>query len=110
MKLRKIYYPTNKLYTKNFYIKKISIYHSLGLPILLGISKKRYIGNKYEIMSNEFLKKHNYKVAIKDVFSRNKKYKVFETWFVNSDINFKMIDYSTWKKKFYRNNKFSAQI
>ena len=24
-------------------IKKISIYHSLGLPILLGISRKKYI-------------------------------------------------------------------
>ena len=93
-----------------FNILKKIIKSGLSFSYISFEHDKYNIGNKYEIMSNEFLKKHNYKVAIKDVFSRNKKYKVFETWFVNSDINFKMIDYSTWKKKFYRNNKFSTQI
>ena len=61
-------------------------------------------------MSIEFLKTCDYKVAVKDVFSRNKKYKIFETWFVKNDIDFEMIDYLSWKKKFYKKNKFNYQV
>ncbi len=68
---------------------------------------KYSIGDKYQKSSIEYLKKHNYKIAINDVYSRNKKYKVYETWFVNNDINFKEVNYSLWKRRFYKGNKFS---
>ena len=63
-------------------------------------------GSKYDDLSFAFLSVNNYKVAIKDVYSRNKKSKVYETWYVNKEISFEEISYETWKKKFYRNNNF----
>ena len=68
---------------------------------------KYNIGDKYKNLSIEYLKNHNYKIAINDVYSRNKKYKIYETWFVHDDIEFERIDYNLWKKNFYKNNKFS---
>ena len=68
---------------------------------------KYNFGDKYEKLSEEYLKKYNYKVGVKNVYSRNKKYKVYETWFVNNEINFNKIEYENWKKKFYKKNKFS---
>lgn len=67
---------------------------------------KYNIGNKYEALSTEFLENNNYKIAIKDVYSRDKKYKIYETWFVHSKINFKELNYSNWKKEFYKDDKF----
>tara|TARA_Y200000002_G_C22527625_1_gene598372 strand:+ start:263 stop:892 length:630 start_codon:yes stop_codon:yes gene_type:complete len=67
---------------------------------------KYNIGNKYEGLSIDFLNEFNYKVAITDVYSRRKKYKIYETWFVNSDINFLKTDYETWKNKFYKDERF----
>ena len=54
----------------------------------------------YEKLAIEYLNNNNYKVAVNDVYSRNKKYKVYETWFVHNDINFKEINYLNWKKNF----------
>lgn len=68
---------------------------------------KYNIGDKYEKLAIEYLNNNNYKIAVNDVYSRNKKYKVYETWFVHNDINFKEINYLEWKKKFYKNNNFS---
>ena len=67
---------------------------------------KYNIGDKYEKLSIEYLKNHNYKIAVNGVYSRNKKYKVYETWFIKNEINFKEISYPEWKKKFYKDNKF----
>ena len=67
---------------------------------------KYNIGDKYEILSKKYLENNNYKVAINDVYSRNKKYKIYETWFIHNDINFEEINYSDWKRNFYKNNKF----
>ena len=67
---------------------------------------KYNIGNKYEALSTEFLENNNYKIAIKDVYSRDKKYKIYETWFVHNKINFKELNYSNWKKEFYKDDKF----
>ena len=64
-------------------------------------------GNIYEKLALEFLSKNNYKVAIKDVYSRNKKQKIYETWFVNNKINFIEVNYSEWRKPFYKNEIFS---
>lgn len=68
---------------------------------------KYNIGDKYETLSANFLESNNYKIAIKDVYSRNKKYKIYETWFVHNKIDFKEVNYNYWKKKFYKNDKFS---
>lgn len=67
---------------------------------------KYSIGNKYERLSIDFLNEFNYKVAITEVYSRRKKYKIYETWFVNNDINFVKTDYETWKNKFYKDERF----
>ena len=67
---------------------------------------KYNIGDKYEKLSIEYLKNHNYKIAVNDVYSREKKYKIYETWFINNEINFNEISYPEWKKKFYKDNKF----
>ena len=68
---------------------------------------KYNIGDKYEKLSIEFLKSQNYKVAVKDVYSRKKKYKIYETWFVKNDVYFEEIFYSKWKKSFYKDMKFN---
>ena len=65
------------------------------------------IGDKYEKLSIDFLYSHNYKEAVTEVYSRRKKYKVYETWFVSNDVNFTKIEYSDWKNKFYKSNMFN---
>ena len=67
---------------------------------------KYNIGNKYEKLSIDFLNSYNYKEAVTGVYSRKKKYKIYETWFVNKDVNFTKINYVDWKNKFYKNDKF----
>lgn len=64
-------------------------------------------GDKYELLSQEFLFDNNYKIAIKDIYSRSKKYKIYETWFINQDIDFKEVQYDIWKKNFFIKNTFS---
>ena len=90
-----------------FNILKKVISSKLNFDFISFEHDKYSIGNKYEDLSIEYLKNYNYKVAVKDVYSRNKRYKIYETWFVNNDIDFEEINYNVWKKKFYKNNKFS---
>ena len=92
-----------------FNILKKIINSGLSFSFISFEHDKYNIGNKYEDLSIEFLNENKYKVAIKDIYSRNKKYKVFETWFIKNDINFENVTYSFWKKKFYKNNKFSLK-
>jgi len=66
-------------------------------------------GDTYEKLSIEYLLNKGYKIGIHDVYSRNKKYKVYETWFVNDDINFDEISYENWKKIYYRKNLFKKE-
>ncbi len=63
-------------------------------------------GNRYDELSYNFLSTNNYKVAIRDVYSRNKKNKVYETWYVHKEINFDEMNYKIWKSKHYKNNIF----
>lgn len=67
---------------------------------------KYYEGNKYDELSYDFLSKYDYKVAVKDVYSRDKKNKVYETWYVHKEICFKEISYKKWREEYYKNNKF----
>ena len=53
----------------------------------------------YEKLAIDFLYPNNYIVAVKDVYSGLKKNKVFETWFINKNINFNHINYKEWVKK-----------
>ena len=53
----------------------------------------------YEKLAIDFLYPNNYIVAVKDVYSGLKKNKVFETWFINKNINFNHINYREWVKK-----------
>ena len=63
-------------------------------------------GIKYEKLSSEFLLNMGYKHGIRNVYSRKKKYKVYETWFVKDDIDFDEITYENWKKDNYKNDSF----
>ena len=53
----------------------------------------------YEKLAIDFLYPKNYIIAVKDVYSGLKKNKVFETWFINKNINFNHINYKEWVKK-----------
>tara|TARA_Y100000768_G_scaffold38748_1_gene25460 strand:- start:352 stop:963 length:612 start_codon:yes stop_codon:yes gene_type:complete len=58
-----------------------------------------YTSNEsYHELASEYLIPKGYKVAIKDIYPKNKKNKIFETWFINSQINFEPIEFSVWKK------------
>ena len=90
-----------------FNILKKIISSELNFDFISFEHDKYSIGNKYEDLSIEYLKNYNYKVAVKDVYSRNKRYKIYETWFVNNDIDFEEMDYSVWKKECYKSCNFS---
>ena len=90
-----------------FNILKKVISSKLNFDFISFEHDKYSIGSKYEDLSIEYLKNYNYKVAVKDVYSRNKRYKIYETWFVNNDIDFEEMDYSVWKEKHYKSSKFS---
>ena len=90
-----------------FNILKKVINSGLNFDFISFEHDKYSIGNKYEDLSIEYLKNYNYKVAVKDVYSRNKRYKIYETWFVNNEIDFEEMDYSVWKKECYKSSKFS---
>ena len=90
-----------------FNILKKVISSELNFDFISFEHDKYSIGNKYEDLSIEYLKNYNYKVAVKDVYSRNKRYKIYETWFVNNDIDFEEIDYNVWKKEYYKGSKFN---
>ena len=94
--------PTEKTYN---ILKKI-INSGLNFDYISFEHDKYNIGDKYEKLSVNFLNENNYKIAIKDVYSRNKKNKIFETWFVHKKVNFEEMKYDEWKKKFYSDNKF----
>ncbi len=55
--------------------------------------------NDYQQLAKKYLNIKGYKVAIDNVYPKNKKHKIFETWFVNNNIDFNEISYSNWKKK-----------
>ena len=90
-----------------FNILKKVISSKLNFDFISFEHDKYNIGNKYEDLSIEYLKNYNYKVAVKDVYSRNKRYKIYETWFVNNDIDFEEMDYIVWKKEYYKSSKFN---
>ena len=90
-----------------FNILKKVISSKLNFDFISFEHDKYSIGSKYEDLSIEYLKNYNYKVAVKDVYSRNKRYKIYETWFVNNDIDFEEIDYNVWKKEYYKSSKFN---
>ncbi len=90
-----------------FNILKKVISSKLDFDFISFEHDKYNIGNKYEDLCINYLKDYNYKVAVKDVYSRNKRYKIYETWFVNNDVDFEEMDYSVWKKECYKSCKFS---
>ena len=67
---------------------------------------KYNFGDKYENWSNDFLFTNGYKIAVDNVYSRNKKYKIFETWFVKDNIFYDQINYLKWKQTNYKKSSF----
>ena len=89
-----------------FKILKLLIENNLQFSFISYEHDKYNSGDKYEKLSKEFLLKHGYKIAIDNVYSRNKKYKIYETWFINNKINFQKIEYQNWKDKYFRRSIF----
>ena len=54
----------------------------------------------YEKLANDFLFPKDYKIAVSDVYSELKRKKVYETWYISKESNFKKINYKEWVKKF----------
>lgn len=52
----------------------------------------------YDPIVTEYLKMHGYKVAVPDVYRWRKKPCYFETWFVNSNINYTTVSFDQWRK------------
>tara|TARA_B100000787_G_scaffold169296_1_gene160109 strand:+ start:1531 stop:2148 length:618 start_codon:yes stop_codon:yes gene_type:complete len=56
----------------------------------------------YSELAELFLKPYNYKIGVKNVYSKLKKNKIFETWFIKNSLNYKTIEYSNWVNKINR--------
>ena len=54
----------------------------------------------YSNLAYNFLKPYGYKIGVKNVFSKKKKKKIFETWFVQEVLDLTTIDYKNWVKKY----------
>jgi hypothetical protein len=50
---------------------------------------------KYELAADEFLLDRGYKIAVYDVYYRSPE-KIFETWYINKNIDFKKVSFSEW--------------
>lgn len=59
----------------------------------------QFPGTNYNTLAKDFLKKHNYKVAVVNVYESSPK-RHFETWFVHNSIEFETVDFDKWKENF----------
>lgn len=91
-----------------FKILKLLIQINLQFSFISYEHDKYNYGDKYEKLSKEFLINHGYKIAVDNVYSRNKKYKIYETWFVNNKIEFEQIDYQQWRDKKFSSGEFKT--
>jgi len=89
-----------------FKILKLLIENNLQFSFISYEHDKYNSGDKYEKLSKEFLLERGYKIAIDNVYSRNKRYKIYETWFINNKINFQKINYQNWKDKYFAGGVF----
>lgn len=55
--------------------------------------------NDYQKLAREFLEKKNYKVAIENVYPKNKKNHIYETWYVANHIKYDELNYDHWKNQ-----------
>ena len=84
---------------KTFYALKKIIYDDVR-PNLITFETDLYREKKnYSLLAYNFLKPYGYKYAITNVYSKLKKKKIFETWFVKNSIKFEPIEYKDWVKK-----------
>ena len=89
-----------------FEILKLLINSKIKFKFISFEHDKYISGDKFEKKAKDFLYHNGYKIAVDNVYSRNNKYKIYETWFVHYDLDFPEINYDIWKKKFYNLNKF----
>ena len=69
-------------------------------PKYIAFETDKYKENvDYSKLAEEFLKPYGYKIGVKNVYSNLKRNKIFETWFLQSNLNFKTIEYKTWINK-----------
>lgn len=55
-----------------------------------------YPDTNFNEQATAFLKKHGYKVAVRDVFCK-KSWLPYETWYVREDVAFEEIDFQQWR-------------
>lgn len=51
----------------------------------------------YDLLAREYLKPLGYKVAVENVYVKENKDAIFETWFVKESIDFNLQQYEDWK-------------
>lgn len=51
----------------------------------------------YDLLAREYLKPLGYKVAVENVYVKQNKDAIFETWFVKESIDFNLQQYEDWK-------------
>ena len=90
---------------ENFKILK-ELHHFNFKFDFISFEHDRYkLGDKFEKQTKNFLLDNGYKIAIDDVYSRDKKKKIYETWFVGSKIDFIKIEYKDWKKALHKKHR-----
>lgn len=52
-------------------------------------------GSKYNLLAKDFMIKNGYKVAVDQVFINDEPEKIYETWFVNNNIDYTPLTYIT---------------
>lgn len=89
-----------------FEILKLLIKSKIEFKYISYEHDKYASGEKFEKLAKDFLNYNGYKTVVDNVYSRNKKYKIYETWFVKNEINLDSISYEKWKKINYLKNSF----
>ena len=82
---------------ENTFIALKKVINEKIMPKLITFEHDKYKEKKnYDEIAKDFLNPKGYKVGIENVYSSFKKNKIFETWFLREDIDFKKIDYKDW--------------
>lgn len=56
-------------------------------------------GSDYNVIATEYLLSRGYKIAVTDVYAGKNTEAIFETWYVNNDIDFEPVSFNEWKKR-----------
>jgi hypothetical protein len=61
-------------------------------------AKRRGSNTDYDIEARNYLSERGYRVAVENVYVKSNKDAIFETWFVNNNIDYPTMTYEKWKE------------